>query len=247
MRRSFSFLGIASLAIVALVACGDSKKATPNDSTNDSTPDTRVANNTPLPAECTLPPYIVHAVRDGGLAAGSPTFEVIGAAAVQIPLVPDKDQVLTDEQSYQMSLDTDLLGYGLIFGDEQFGVDDVSLFGGYTPEAAGKSRGLISIYPSTTTPLAVGDVVTGGLTDELGMYTTLTSLGMDFKATPDEFFGYANSIEGSVTILGLNDEAICLDVDLSWGVSDFSTGADGILTIQGIFTAPLADRTLPLG
>ena len=186
-------------------------------------------------------------MRDGDLAAGSPTFEVVGAATVQIPMVPDKDQVLTFEQSAEMGRTTDLVGYALLFGDEPVGVDDVSLFSGYTPEAEGKSRGMITIYPHTTTPLAVGDVVTTQPMDGLGMFTTLTNLGMDFKATPNELFGYANSIEGSVTILALNDQAICLDVDLSWGLSDVMNSGTGVLTLRGIFTAPLAERTLPLG
>ena len=38
---------------------------------------------------------------------------------------------------------------------------------------------------------------------------------------------------------------LCIDVDLSWDYSDFSSSADGVLTVQGIFTAPLAARSLP--
>ncbi len=229
------------VSLIALTACGGSAKSSSNGT------DGKPANATPLPAECTLAPFTANVVRDGGAPAGSATYGVVGAAAVQIPLVPDKAQVLTYEQASQMGKETDLIGYGLLFGDEQFGVNDVSLFSGYAPVAAGKSRGLVSIYPSTLTPLAVGDVITPMPMDALGMFTTLSNLGMDFKAAPDEFMSYLNTIRGSVTILGLNDEAICLDVDLSWDTSDFSTSSTGTLTIQGIFTAPLADRTLPLG
>ncbi len=218
------------------MSCGGSSKSSSGGTTT-----------APLPAECALAPFTAHVVRDGGLAAGSDTYEVIGAAAVQIPLVPDKAQTLTYEQSVEMGQSTDLIGYGLLFGDEPFGVEDVSLFGGYAPEAVGKSRGVISIYPSTQTPLAVGDVVTPQSMELLGMFTTLNNVGMDFKTTPDEYMGYVNGIRGSVTILGLNDDAICLDVDLAWDVSDLGTSSTGTLTIQGIFTAPLAERTLPLG
>jgi len=243
MRGASRVLAVA--ALIALAACGGSGKSSTNGTSGGT--DSNDGNSTPLPAECTLAPFTANIVRDGGAPAGSATYEVIGAAAVQIPLVPDKDQLLTYEQATQMAEDTDLIGYGLLFGDEVFGVDDVSLFGGYTPEAAGKSRGVISIYPSTLIPLAAGDVITPTSMDALGMFTTLNNLGMDFKATPDEFMSYLNTIRGSVTILGLNDQAICLDVDLSWDTSDFSTSSTGTLTIQGIFTAPLADRTLPLG
>lgn len=242
MRRT-AILAIVALA--GLAACGGSSKS--NSGGTAGAGDTGPANNTPLPAECTLPPFTVHVVRDGALPAGSETYEVIGAAAVQIPLVPDKAQTLSYEESVAKAASTDLIGYGLLFGDEAFGVNDVSLFGGYAPEAVGKSRGVVSVYPSTLTPLAVGDVVTPQPMDALGMFTTLNNLGMDFKAAPDEFMSYLNSISGSVTILGLNEESICLDVDLTWDTSDFSSSATGTLTIRGIFTAPLTERTLPLG
>lgn len=253
MRKHRYSTVVTIVVLLALAACGGSDKSGSSDTdsnagdNSDDTVNNDTVNDAPLPAECALAPYTVFVVRDGESPAGSETFEVVGAAAVQIPLVPDAEQVLTAEQSFQQGETTDLLGYGLLFGDEVFGVDDVSLFGGYTPEQAGKSRGVVSIYPSTTTPLAVGDVVTPGRMEDLGMFTTLNNLGMDFKAAPDEFMSYLNSIEGSVTVLGLNDEAICLDVDLRWQVSDFSSEATGTLTIQGIFTAPLAERTLPLG
>ena len=249
MRSTSQVLAIVALA-AALAACGGAGKSSSdgNSASGDSSSgDTGQANNSPLPAQCTFAPFTAHVVRDGVSPAGSDTYEVIGAAAVQIPLVPDKTQTLTPSQAIELGQTTDLIGYGLLFGDEAFGVADVSLFGGYAPEADGKSRGVVSIYPSTLTPLAVGDVVTPQRMDALEMFTTLNSLGMDFKAAPDEFSAYLNTIEGTVTILGLNDEAICLDVDLSWEVSDFSTAATGVLTIQGIFTAPLAERTLPLG
>ncbi len=252
VTRIFAIISLT----VALAACGGSGKSSRDGTTggadtggvNDSSAgDTSPANNSPLPAECTTAPFTVHVVRDGGIAAGSDTYQVIGAAAVQIPLVPDKTQTLPPDQAIELSQSTDLIGYGLLFGDEPFGVNDVSLFDGYAPEAAGKSRGVVSVYPSTLTPLAVGDVVTPQPMDALQMYTTLNNLGMDFKTAPDEYMSYVGSIRGSVTILGLNDEAICLDVDLAWDASAISSSATGTLTIQGIFTAPLAERTLPLG
>ena len=243
---------VAVVALVALAACGGSGKSSKSNndrsSTEDtSTVDTSAANNTAMPAECSLPPFTVHVVRDGEIAAGSDTYGVVGAAALQVPLVPDKTQTLAPEVAIQMGNDTDLIGYGLLFGDEAFGIEDVSLFSGYAPTVAGKSRGVVSIYPHTLTPLAVGDVVTPQPMDALNMFTTLSNIGIDFKNAPDEYMGYLGSVRGSVTILGLNDDAICLSVDLAWDASDVSTSATGTLTIQGIFTARLAERTLPLG
>ena len=198
-----------------------------------------------LPAECTPAPYTVTARRDGEKPAGAAEYGVVGTAALPIPLVPDATQVLTPAQATEQGATTDLLGYVVFFGDEAFGPADVSMFGGYAPTAEGHSRGAISIFPATSTPLAVGDVLTPGSLDGLQMLTTLNRITLDFKATPDELTAYLASIEGQVTIVGLNSSSICLDVDLTWAYSDGGSTALGTLTVKGIFTAPLAERTLP--
>ena len=202
------------------------------------------ADDTPLPAECTPAPYTVTAVRDGENPAGSTDFQVIGAAGLPIPLVPDKAQALSYEQVTEQGANTDLLGYVVFFGDEAFGPADVSMFGGYAPNEAGKGRGAISIFPTSTTPLAVGDVLTPGPLTGLDMLTTLNAISVDFKATPDELTAYLETIEGTVTILGLNSTSICVEADLFWGISSGGPDAEGGLTVKGIFTAPLAERTL---
>jgi hypothetical protein len=159
--------------------------------------------------------------------------------------VPDKAKALTDVQVTENGANTDLLGYVLFFGDERFGPADVGMFSGYGPSTPGTSRGTISIFPSTTTPIAVGDELAPGSLDGLDMVTTLNRVNLDFKATPDELMSYLGSIAGRVTVLGLTESALCLDVDLTWEYSDFGSSALGTLTVQGVFTAPLAPRTLP--
>ena len=253
MRR---FAALATIVLL-VAACGGGGKgakgnAGPDDTfANDGTApgiDTTVVgqpDDTPLPAQCTPAPYTVTAVRDGDEPAGAAAYEVVGTAALPIPLVPDAAQALTPAQATEQGATTDLLGYVVFFGDEAFGPADVSMFGGYAPTAEGHSRGAISIFPATTTPLAVGDVVTPGSLDGLQMLTTLNRITLDFKATPDELTSYLESIEGQVTILGLNSSSICFDVDLTWAYTGGGPDPDGTLTVQGIFTAPLADRTLP--
>ncbi len=87
-------------------------------------------------------------------------------------------------------------------------------------------------------------MLTPGTLDGLDLVTYLNRVNLDFKATPDELTSYLNSIEGSVTVLGLTEAALCLEVDLSW---QYSRGSEplGTLTVQGTFTAPLAPRTAP--
>ena len=248
MRRALALVAaVAALAFVA--ACGGGGKADPTTSNAAgaaTTADTVAAGDgaAGLPSQCAPAPYTVVAQRDGEQPAGSEAFGVVGSAALPIPLVPNKAGALTTAQVTEQGASTDLLGYVLFFGDEPFGPSDVSMFGGYAPTAQGKSRGAISIFPNTTTPIAVGEVLSPGALDALDMVTYLNRINLDFKAGPDELTSYLNSVEGSVTVLGLTDAALCLDVDLSW---QYSRGSEplGTLTVKGIFTAPLAPRTQP--
>jgi hypothetical protein len=200
-----------------------------------------------LPAGCSLAPFTVVAQRDGDKAAGSATYGVVSAVALPVPLVPKSSVSGTDPAAVMTAgATTDLLGYVLIFGDERFGPDSVSLFGGYGPEAAGHTRGDIAIFPNSPTPLAAGDVLTPGSVDALGLTTTLYRIAMDFKATPDEIMGYTGDVQGTVTIVAVTADAICLDVDLSWQYSDLSSSAGlGTLTFKGMFAADLTGRTTP--
>ena len=245
MRRPFALLAVAMLA----VSCSDDSAGT--STTIDAPEATMVTETVPptddlvgLPQECAPAPYTVVAQRTGEEPAGSQTFGVVGTAALPIPLVPDEAGALSPAQVSEQGADTDLLGYVMFFGDEMFGPSDVSMFGGYAPTAEGASRGTISIFPKTATPIAVGDTLTPGTLEGLEMVTTLQSVLMDFKATPDELTSYLNEISGSVTVLGLTDTALCLGVGLTWEYSNGSE-AKGTLILKGIFTAPLAPRSLP--
>lgn len=235
---------VVALALVALLAssCGDggSKKNGAR-----ATDDTKGSTDSALPAECVQPPLTVVAQRDGEQAAGSAEYAVASTVGLPIPLVPNKDGAIASADVLTKGAETDLLGYVLFFGDEQFGPTDVSMFGGYAPDTDGHSRGTVSIFPSTSTPLAAGDVLTPGVLDGLDMTTTLFRVTMDFKATTDELTAYLGTIEGSVRIVALTATAICLDVDLAWEYSDFGSKALGSLTVKGIFTAALAPRTIP--
>lgn len=250
MRRATALVVALTVVALTVVACG-SKGNNKGTAETARTEVTEVAATEPasdglvgLPEQCSPAPYTVVAQRDGELPAGSATFGVVGTAALPIPLVPDKAGALTPAQATEQGANTDLLGYVLFFGDEQFGPSDVSMFGGYAPTDVGANRGTISIFPKTATPIGVGDTLTPGTLDGLEMVTTLQSVLIDFKATPDELTSYLNDIAGSVTVVGLTPLALCLNVDLSWEYSKGSS-ALGTLTVKGIFTAPLAPRTIP--
>jgi hypothetical protein len=116
------------------------------------------------------------------------------------------------------------------------------MFGGYEP-TEDNSRGFVSIAPSSPDrPLRKGDVVTPGPASGLNTFTVLTLVAMDLKAVPGELTSYLGDAEGQVEIVALTDEAMCLDVDLTWNYSDFGAEPLGAVTIKGVFAAPLAQR-----
>lgn len=226
--------------VAALVACGGGDDASGPDTagTTIDTPDTVPA---PLPAECSLPPYVIEFERTGSEPAGSATFEVVDAAALPIPIVPDPDGTGDQGAALAEAATTDLLGYSLIVADEPIDDGEVSLFGGYDP-SEGRIRGFVSIFPSSPTPLAAGDVVVPGTPDELELFTTVNLVGLDLKAAPGESNSYLDQAEGSVTVLAITPQAVCLDVDLVW-----ATG-DGALAMRGVVAGRMLERSrLPLG
>ena len=240
-RCRVAWLAALALSVALLVACGDGTKGGEG---AGSTTEQALAGT--LPPQCALAPYTVTAERDGAAPIGAAEFGVVSAVAVEIPLVPNASEQLTAEEVLAQQATTDLVGYAILFGDEPIDPAGVSLFMGWEPEGAGKVRGNVGIYPNSATPLAVGDVITPGALDGLDMFTTLNRIGLDLKVEGGELNAYLGDPVGSVTIVGLTDEAICLDVDLQWEYSDFGAEPVGTLTIKGIFAAAIATRTMSL-
>lgn len=239
MRRAL--LGLVAAPMVLFAACGDD--STGGGDGGSSATEGPAAS---LPAQCTPAPFTVTAMRDGEQPIGSEQFGVVSAIAVQIPLVPNKSGQLSSEEVMAQQGTTDLLGYAILFADEPIDPASVSLFGGWDPVGAGKTRGNVGIYPNSPTPFAVGDVVTPGAVDGLDLTTTLNRIGLDLKNEAGQLNAYTGDPRGSVTVLGLTDDAICLDVDLSWDYSDMGSTTLGTLTIKGVFTANLGPRTISL-
>lgn len=236
---------LAALALLVAAGCSDDSADSPAQTLATATMPASAEPAPNLPGECTPPPFTVVAERDGDQPAGSAAFEVVSTAGLPVPLVPNADKSVPTDQVMARGAETDLLGYVLFFGDEVFTTADVSLFGGYEPEVVGKVRGAISVFPDTTTPLVAGQILTPGPAGVPNLFTTLNRITLDVKAAPEELTMYLNSIEGSVTILGLTATSMCLDVDLSWQYTDGGSDPDGTLTVKGIFTADLAPRSMP--
>jgi hypothetical protein len=232
MRRLIVALG-ATLVSVPACSSADGGAAT----TTQAATTTEV-----LPAPCVTAPFTVVVERDGERPAGSAAYDVLGAAVLPIPLVPDRDEALDLDEAQQLAETTDLLMYSIVFGDEAIEPEELSVFGGYEP-TEDHTRGFVSIMPSAPgQPLAEGDVVTPGPASALKMFTVLNVIGMDFKDKPGDQTAYLEQPVGSVTILALTDSMMCVDVDLTWKYSDFGPDSLGSLTIDGVFSGPIAPR-----
>jgi hypothetical protein len=236
--------------LMSLVGCGDGgSDAGPANGTGDgarSTEDgapgtdagaTDSTAGEPLPAECSLPPITVTVQREGSSPAGSATFEVLDAVALPIPIVPNPDSTLEPAAVAELAATTDLLGYSIVFGDEVIPDGSVS-FGGYDPEEDGKVRALVTVIPASATPLATGSVVTDGRAE--GLSIPVPTIGMDLQTSDDGTNAYLNSVVGQVEVLAITTDAVCLDVDLSWTLSQ---PEGNTLTIKGVITGRLLDRS----
>jgi len=235
-----------AVALLALAACGDDGDGATNSQPGETaaTPDTATPDTaTPLPsgagllAECVLPPVTVMAQRVGPSPIGSDTFAVTDAVIIPVPIVPNPDGALSAEETKALAATTDLLGYSLVFADEEI-TGGGSMFFQFEPSTAGKLRGLVSIFPATGVPFVAGDVVVYG--EVSGLSIPLPTMGMDFAEFEQDLNTYRGDPTGQVAVLGITDEALCLDVDLTWKVND---PADNTLTIRGVFTGRLLDRS----
>jgi len=247
MGRPLIALGAAALIIAA--ACGDDgASAPPGDTaptaaaTTDTVATTDTAATTEpigagLPAKCVPPPVAVTAQRVGSSPLGSDAFGLIDAVAIPIPIVPNPDAALSAEETKTLAVTTDLLGYSLVFADEEI-TGGGRMFFQFEPSTAGKLRGLVSIFPAAGAPLVAGDVVVYG--EAAGLSIPLPTMGADLVAFDQGTNTYLNEPTGQVAVLGITDDAVCLDVDLTWKVNDPD---DNVLTIQGVFVGRLLDRS----
>ncbi len=232
------------MVLVSLAACGDDGSDTGSaDGTDGGTnatesvaPGTELAGE-PLPAECSRPPVTATVQREGNAPAGSATFEVVDAVALPIPIVPNPDSTIEPADVAELAATTDLLGYSIVFGDELI-PDESAMFVGYEPVEDGKLRALVSVFPSSAIPLAVGDVVTDGRAE--GLSIPLPTIGMDLKTSEDDTNTYLNSVIGQVEVLAITADTVCLDIDLSWTLSQ---PEGNTLTIKGVFAGRLLDRS----
>ena len=242
MERRLITRAVAALLILA--ACGDDADVggggtgPPPESTGiaatEATAGTQ-SGGAGLAAECVAPPVTVVAQRVGSLPIGSEAFEVTDAVVLPLPIVPNPDGALEAQEVKALGTTTDLLGYSLVFGDEEIGGGQ---FLEYKPSGTGKLRGLVSIFPAAGVPFAQGDVVVNG--EVAGLSIPLPTIGLDLAEFDQGTNMYLDAPTGQVTVLGITNDSVCLDLDLTWEMSD---PADNSVTIRGVIAGRLLDRS----
>jgi hypothetical protein len=178
-----------------------------------------------LPLVCQAAPFTVEARRDGEHPAGDASFTVTEAEVEAVPVVPDRDRKLTAKELRKKAATTPLLTYRLRFSD-------------------GTSGGFITVLPRAPgAPLRAGEVVVPGPATELRLFTPASRIAAGLEAPGDPPVSYVGLPTGSVTVVAVDSSRLCLDVDLEWSYSTFQAAPQGVLTLRGMFTAPLTSRS----
>jgi hypothetical protein len=196
----------SALAVLVLAAgCGGGS--------GDAKGDGRTDQAGQLPAKCVEPPYemVVH-----GGELGSNAFEVVSVAAFEsnafTPGTPVYAVFLADHEMTEAELPkTELLA---------------------APEVTGPGiRAHVTLTSPDGEPLRADQTVEAGTTSE-GLLPITASVFADGRGIAENAY---NSHEGSVTILALTDDQICLDVDYRTVLSQ-----EPNVVIEGTVLAPLA-------
>ncbi len=198
----------------------------------------------PLPDECVIAPTTL-TIEGEGVPIGS--LDVVSGYAKPIPIVPNGDGSLDDlgiAEMNDLGAETDLLLYTIYLSDFEIDPSSISNFSGPSPdEGTGDTTIGFTVVPTSEHGIATGDVITAE--DELAYdpITTFAPMGVFFEsdAAPDGFFSTSAPNDGTVEVLHLSEDYLCL----AWTQSgDFNDGeASGTWSIDAVVAAEMLDRS----
>lgn len=232
MRSSMVVASVAAIAMAG-VACGGGESSSSAPTTEGSQ----------LPEACAEVPFTMQLQAFTPPPTGSAELEITDAVARRVPILPNADTA-SDAAQIQAQADeaaaTDFALYNIYVAD--FPIDRSPIegygFGEVEPEPGG-TLGVISIIPPTTEPLAAGDVITDG---ELAYetVTTFAPVSLTVESTEHPLGDGYSDVAGQVEILHLDDEQLCVAVDL-----ELTNAGEPVVTGKGTFVAPIvrADRS----
>ena len=226
MHRAPRTIALALAVALAAAACGG----------GGSDGDDAAAPEAAVPEACTTPPVTMDLRSGGDAPAGSDTFEVTDAVARRVAILPgqmafDPSALSTLEAEAKV---TPLALYSLYLAD--FEIDRSLLSGvgfGEVPTEAGQTLGVLTLVPDTEAGFRAGDVVADG---ELGyeLTTSLVPLSLAVYGDGDDTGIAYTEVEGQAEILALDDDSICIEVDVT-----LSTGDDLAYAASGTVQAPV--------
>lgn len=192
-----------------------------------------------LPTECTEPPLTMRLEALGESPAGSADFEVTDAVARRVPIVPRPDgETAGDPEelaaAQEEATTTDLALYAIYLADFEIDRDELEGFGfGEVQPEPGGTIGTVNIVPTTMDGFATGDVADGG-DIEYETTTTFGSLGVTVVGEEQDGFTAFDDVDGQVEILALDDDTICVDIDVELQLS-----GEPVVAAEGVVTAPI--------
>jgi hypothetical protein len=191
-----------------------------------------------LPAACREAPVTMRLEALTDPPAGDADFEVTDAVARRIPILAGESQSTSDPdelaEQQAWAANTDLALFSIYLAD--FEIDRGLLegfgFGDVDPEPGG-TIGALAIVPTTEDGFATGDVARSGEL-EYDVNTTFTSLGLTIRSEEhDEPEAFTDAL-GRVEILSLDDDTICVDVDVQ-----IENSGQPIAAAEGVIAAPI--------
>jgi hypothetical protein len=204
-----------------------------------------VALGDPAPARagssrgCDAPPTTMRIEAAGNPVIGDDRFEVVDGVARRVAILPKASADVSNRKARDKltarAAGTGLALYSVYLADFKIPRRDVEGFtlGRVDPKAGG-TIGTLTIVPPKKRGLREGDTVT----DRELAYDTTTTFGavgvtVDSDPVPPSTRTF-DDVAGRVEILELDDDEICVDVDL-----EFTRDGDLVTAMQGTVAVPV--------
>lgn len=246
-RRRLQLLILAVVAALVIGACGGDDDSSSDADAADDGGETPEESASSVPAECEIePPFTLEITGGDALPqVDADGFDVTSVIASQQPIVPDPDGELTPDEIREQGATTPLVSYAVYLADFEMTAEDVGFLGPTPPDDG--TLFFVAVVPPTEDGLRTGDVVEQG-TPEFESVTTFGSLGVQYQTgTVDDAPTLALDGDGTGTaeVLYLDDDRICLDVEIDGTMFGGETGGEP-WSIDTVVSAELAPRsTLP--
>ncbi len=206
--------------------------------------DAAVRGSAAPPASCQKPPVTMRLEALGAAPAGAAAFAVTDAVARRVPIVPRPGGGTTEDPKELARLRkeaarTSLALYSVYLADFRIPRRELSGFGFglVTPKGDG-TIATLSLVPTKRRGFSVGDVVRATAL-RYDTTTTFAALSLTVTDATSGTPGAFTDVEGRVKILALDDDTICVDIDVQFLLSGtLVSAARGVVSAPVVRAAP---------